>query len=303
MTTLLSKKQFALSICYAVCVAVLLVLSCTLIVAKQEFSGQQILYKIYDSWALIIAAAPLALGVATVFAFIGKKTPFLLFNLLYLCINTICIVSSFMYCEVQVGLFIFIAALVLMMLVVILQLFSKFQTSYIKIAHSKKDVGFNVGFSISLAIVYFLMKAFCIMEISFYPYDDYYASWNFFGTFDKSFVSVSFLEVVFLIIMTLSAVLFWYKKHKIAFSFTMLYTVMFLVVFFYNMNYPHRTDYFAVVSIAACIPVVLAIIKFKGCIKINSEKKIEELDLLLKEGIITQETYNEKVKVLNTSDK
>lgn len=303
MAILLTKKHFILNICFSILAALLLIFSCTLIVAKQEYSGHQYLYKIYDSWALIIAAAPLALGAATVFAFIGKKIPFLLFNLLYLCINTICIVSCFKYCEVQVGLFIFIAVLVLMMLVVILQLFSKFQTSYIKIAHSKKDVIFNAGFSISLAIVYFLMKAFCIMEISFYPYDDYYASWNFFGTFEEAFVSVSFFEVAILFVLTLSSILFWYKKYKTAFAFSMVYALMFLVAFFTNLDYPHRTPFFPVVSIAACIPIVLAVIKFRGCIKPNPQRKIEELDLMLKEGLISQESYNEKINSLNTNKK
>lgn len=274
MTTLLSKKQFALSICYAVCVAVLLVLSCTLIVAKQEFSGQQILYKIYDSWALIIAAAPLALGAAAVFAFIGKKIPFLLFNLLYLCINTICIVSCFKYCEVLPGLYIFIAAVTLMLIVVILQVFTKFDTGFVKIAYTPKEVVFNVCFFVSTMIVYLFMKVFCIMEISFYPYDDYYASWNFFGTFDKEFVSVSIFEVAILSVLTLSSILFWYKKHKIAFSFSMVYALMFLVAFFINMDCPHRTPFFPVVSIFACIPIVLAIIKFRGCIKTNKSKSL-----------------------------
>ncbi|MBP1562255.1 MAG: hypothetical protein J6C38_00880 [Oscillospiraceae bacterium] len=274
MATLLSKKQFVLSICYSVFAAVLLILSCTLIVAKQEFSGQQILYKIYDSWALIIAAAPLALAAAAVFAFIGKKIPFLIFNLIYFCINIICILSCCKHCEIMPGLFIFLAVVTLMLFVVILQLLSKTDTAFVKIDYTTKEMAFNVCYLVSAMIVYLFMKAFCIMEISFYPYDDYYASWNFFGTFDEAFVSVSIFEVAILSVLTLSSILFWYKKHKTAFSFSMVYALMFLVAFFTNMDYPHRTSAFPFVAIVACIPVVLAVIKFRSSIKSNKSKSL-----------------------------
>ena len=223
---------------------------------------------------MIIAAAPLALGVATVFAFIGKKIPFLLFNLVYLCINTICILSCCKNCEVLPGLFMFIGALALLLIVVILQLLSKSDTAFVKIDYTTKEMAFNICYLVSAMIVYLFMKVFCIMEISFYPYDDYYASWNFFGTFDKEFVSVSIFEVAILSVLTLSSILFWYKKHKIAFSFSMVYALMFLVSFFINMDCPHRTPFFPVVSIFACIPIVLAIIKFRGCIKTNKSKSL-----------------------------
>ena len=272
MATLLSKKQFVLNICYSVCAIVLLIFSCTLIVAKQEFSGHQYLYKIYDSWALIIAAAPLALGVAIVFAFIGKKTPFLLFNLLYLCITTICIVSCIKYCEVLPGLYIFIGALTLLLIVVILRILSKSDTGFVKIDYTTKEMAFNICYLVSAMIVYLFMKLFCIVEITTIP--KYYAAWNFFGTFEGEFISVSIFEAAILAVLTVSAVLMWYKKYKTAFAFAMVYAVMFLIAFFKNMDCPYRTAAFPVAAIVACIPAVLAVIKFRGCIKTNKSKSL-----------------------------
>lgn len=301
MVTILSKKQFVLNIVYAALAVILLIFSCTLNVAAYEYIGEQTLYKIYDLSALIISSVLLALGAATVFSFIGKKIPFLISNLIYFCVNTICIVSIFKHGETLVGLYIFIAALVLMLLVVILQMSLKFDTSFMKVAYTSKEVVFNVFFSISVMVTYLFMKAFCVVEVTIIP--NYYAAWNFFGTFDRSYVSVSYFEAAFLIVLTVSAILFWYKKYKAAFAFTMIYALMFLISFFKNIDCPHRTSAFPVVAIISCVPIVLAVIKFKGCIKVNAQRKKEELDLMLKEGIITQESYNEKLNALNLNNK
>ncbi len=292
MAVLLSKKQYVLSICYSILAALLLIFSLTLIVSE-DVLGEN---RIYDGWIYLISMIAIgSLSAAVSFAFIGKKIPFLIFNLAYLCVTIISIVTSIMYIDLRIGLFITLMVIVLMIVVIIMILFSKRDDIHIKVVLSSKDVALNVGFFISMMLAYICMKLFKIVELYF----DYYECWSFFGTFDKSSMSVSYYEAVMIVLMTLSVVLFWYKKNKAGFGVAMVYAVMFAIVFFINLDTPYRTPAFALVSIVGCCPIVFAIIKLKNSIKPDPKKKIEELDLLLKEGVISQEKYNEKVNALN----
>ncbi len=305
MAILLTKKQFLLSIFYTIVAVALFVLSDTLVIAEDTFWG---MCHIYDGWVIYMSMiAFAALSAAVIFSFIGKKIPFLIFTLGYLVVTTMCLITTISGSSIQVGLYITLALIALLVLLTILQMISKRDDAFVKVALSPGDLAFNIFYTVLILTIYIFMKAFKAVEIAYLDdfgmFYQYYSAWNFFGSFNHAAMTITPLEMVVTILLTASAILYWYKKHKIAFVIVMIYAIVFLITFIYNLNYSHRTPAFYLVSIFACIPVVFALIKFKGSFKVNIEKKIEELDFMLKEGVISQEQYEQKVNALKSQNK
>lgn len=305
MAILLTKKQFLLSIFYTIVAVALFVLSDTLVIAEDTFWGT---CHIYDGWTIYMSMiAFAALSAAVIFSFIGKKIPFLIFTLGYLVVTTMCLITTISGSSIQVGLYITLALIALLVLLTILQMISKRDDAFVKVALSPGDLAFDIFYTVLILTIYIFMKAFKAVEIAYLDdlgmFYQYYSAWNFFGAFIHEVKTITLLEIGVTILLTASAILYWYKKHKIAFVAVMVYVVLLLIALINLFDCPYRTSSFYLVLVFACIPVIFAIIKLRGSIKVNIEKKIEELDFLLKEGVISQEQYEQKVNVLKSQNK
>ncbi|MCR5335024.1 MAG: hypothetical protein K6E42_00555 [Synergistes sp.] len=249
-------------------------------------------------WAWVIRGIPITGIMATIVLFnMGKRVPALLASLVFTVFSIITTVNIITYRDTIPWLIFVIDALAIVITVIclmtVLDRTGDYSGSYMI---EQKEAILLSAFSVSIILAYYFMN---LMVQNFIYYVPELGAINFFGTFTVETGESAILHAIIAIFIVAILFFAWKKQYKLVLGLDLALAFLLVILFFKNLDMPYRTTNFYILSLFMVVETVLAALIFKSSLKPDLSRKKAELELLKRNGKISEEKYQDELKKLN----
>lgn len=250
-----------------------------------------------SGWTWGIQGLPIAGIMATIVFFnIGKKVPSLISSLIFTGFSIITTVNLISYGD-EMPLLVFVIDLLAIIISVIclltvLDRSGDYSESYII---DQKEAKMLTAFSVAIILAYYFMN-FMVQDFIYIPE---LGAINFFGTFTVEKGESAILHAIIATLIVVVLFFAWRKQYKLFFGTDLALALLLVVMIFKNLDMPYRTVYFYILLLLILAEIVIACLVFKANLKPDLSKKKAELELLKKNGKITDAEYQNELNKLN----
>lgn len=297
MTIMITKKARKMQI-LLLAISIIAIFAILFLQVSTSWDGSK--GNMLSSWVWAIQGLPIA-GIMVTFVFfnIGKWISALISSLVFTGFSIITTVNIFTHGDDEPLLILLIDTLGIVIsvicLITVLDRTGDFSESYII---EPKEAKMLTAFSVSIILAYYFMN-FTIQNFIRIPE---LGAINFFGTFTVKTGESAILHAIIAILIVVVLFFAWKKKYKQFLSTDLALALLLVIMVFKNFDMPYRTVYFYILLLFIITETLMAILVFKTNLKPDLSRKKAELELLRKNGKITEDDYQKELKKFNESD-